>query len=916
MLEPGKPYKTNSILSFYKRHPLLCLAGILTIISFFIYHDFILGNQIYVYTDIASDMYAQTLPTLSYTAQYAGEQGYPLWSFSMGLGGNLYASVFSFGDPFISLSILMGKGALPYSLGILQAAKPVVAGVFFFLFLKTAGVKRDVSFLVAIMYAFCGHMIARGGWLSYPNEVVWVALVLYAMERYISKRDLRLLPFAVALLFLSLKGYQSLVYTVYLFAFALLRYYTVSKTARDKFAPFILKYIGLFALGGLLSAVIFVPNLMYGFGYGRIDAVVSDGSALLSGPGFHLANAYELFSAFFRTISMDAIGTGSAYTGAGNYLEGPLFYCGVLMPLVLLQSFVLENKRKRNAVIIMLAFSFCYIIFPSLRYAVNGFATGSYKHTSFIIVVMFLYASALVLEEMIFKRKVNFLLLSISFGIILGVSLGVYWTNQWLDYFTFETNILLLSLAMACLYFILYVLYYKKRLARRVFLIVTAAALCFEAGITSYNAVNNRDFLDRDFVSDKISYGDYTNEAVAYLNEREDGGFFRMETDYNGELLCSSLYQNFYGVKSYTWQTKYMMNLYTFLNAGLARTPNAVWPFNNRYALNSMLGIKYLLSFNEGLSLPGFEGIGNVDGIFVFENQNALSLGALYDKYVYASELEKTDNSVRDMVLLNAVALEDGADVPAGMEHFDIAEVESEKTVVDIDIYETFPSGMENVKTENNMLEFEPLEGGAMIDIPFAAESSVADISFDLSAPANTDIQFYLQRGEEILHTQEIAVEEGDNSVSISSFGAGTDHVTLIFNTPGAYSIQNIHITSLPDILFERSIAERQTHMMNIEDFSQNDIRGEIKSTGESLLFLSIPYDKGWSATVDGQEKEIILVDKGLTGIYLEDGEHEVKLSFRPPYMKVGGIISICALAAYIFLLARAGKKRRSIEKR
>ena len=89
-----------------------------------------------------------------------------------------------------------------------------------------------------------------------------------------------------------------------------------------------------------------------------------------------------------------------------------------------------------------------------------------------------------------------------------------------------------------------------------------------------------------------------------------------------------------------------------------------------------------------------------------------------------------------------------------------------------------------------------------------------------------------------------------------------------------------------------------------ITGHSQNRIDGRIRLARRKLLFFSIPYDKGWSATVDGRAARLRLVNIGFMGLPLDAGEHEVELRFTPPLRKPGAIVSLAGLAVYGFLFA------------
>lgn len=904
---------TNCFIRFYRRHTIICLLFVLSAVSFFVYKDFILLQKLFIYTDVASDSYGQTFPTLSYISGYVKDFGYPWWSFNMGLGGNLYAISLSVGDPFASLTILLGKDALPYTLGIVQAAKPVFAGLFFYLFLRKSGRDRDISFIVAILYAFCGHMIGRGAWFSYPNEVVWVAFVLYAIERYLMDSNYKLLPIAVAVFFLSQKGYQGVLYTLYFFVFVLIRYFSIHKFSRRDFAIFILKYIGLFVLGMALAAVLFLPSLMNGFQSARIADYNSETEALSSSQISGVIGLKEFFTVFYRTISIDALGTGSNYTGMVNYLEDPLFYCGTISLLLLPQAFFIADKRKRNAVIIMLALASCYIVFPFIRYALNGFTRETYKASSFIIIVMMLFACAMALENMICKKNIHIKLLCLTFAGVAGITIGgilLDKSGQYSFNFDFDPGILFLSGIFLFIYFLIFLLYRKSKALKKLIFLILTAAICIETGIFAFNSVNNRGTLGTEFVSQKISYNDYTNEAVEYLNTIENNSFYRLETDYSQGFLCASLYQNFYGVKSYTLQAKETLSFLNFVNAGLTAYPtNYVFSFNNRYALNSLLGVKYLLSLTDTLALPGYELIGKVEDIYIFKNTNAFSLGVGYSQYVYAGEMKNAGNTVRDLTLLQAVAVEDGAAIPEGMNHFDILGLESKKSIVPIDSTGLTMNGIQIISSEDDKITFQVMEDeGAEIRIPMPAGSaSISEISFSASSDEKSPCIINWLKNNEPVDTVRFETNKGEKAYNFSIPSADTCQLTL--TEKGIYTIGGIETSSLPQELYVQALAGKG-EMMNVTEFSQNRIKGETESQGNRILYLSIPFDRGWSAEVDGSKADIMVVDRGLMGINLTEGKHSIELSYTPPYLYAGSILSAIGAIIYIILLARRRQKK------
>lgn len=81
----------------------------------------------------------------------------------------------------------------------------------------------------------------------------------------------------------------------------------------------------------------------------------------------------------------------------------------------------------------------------------------------------------------------------------------------------------------------------------------------------------------------------------------------------------------------------------------------------------------------------------------------------------------------------------------------------------------------------------------------------------------------------------------------------------------------------------------------------------------DNLLFFSVPYDKGWTATVDGQEVEIVKADYGLMAIEVPEGTHEIRFTFLPYGFEAGAAVSLGS-AAFTVILCVVSRRRRFVQ--
>ena len=101
---------------------------------------------------------------------------------------------------------------------------------------------------------------------------------------------------------------------------------------------------------------------------------------------------------------------------------------------------------------------------------------------------------------------------------------------------------------------------------------------------------------------------------------------------------------------------------------------------------------------------------------------------------------------------------------------------------------------------------------------------------------------------------------------------------------------------------YYKDVYEADRHLLQIVAHNNNHIEGKITLDKPKLLFFSIPFDEGWQASVDGQKKDLQLINVGFMGLPLEKGQHEVRLTFVPPYSRLGMGVGLIALCLYMLM--------------
>lgn len=91
----------------------------------------------------------------------------------------------------------------------------------------------------------------------------------------------------------------------------------------------------------------------------------------------------------------------------------------------------------------------------------------------------------------------------------------------------------------------------------------------------------------------------------------------------------------------------------------------------------------------------------------------------------------------------------------------------------------------------------------------------------------------------------------------------------------------------------------------------EEDTRGfsaEITLDESNLVFFSVPYEKGFTATVDGEPAKLEIVNVGFMAVRVPAGTHEIRFNYMTPGLKAGFALSgvgILLLAGYLFIFRK-----------
>ena len=108
-----------------------------------------------------------------------------------------------------------------------------------------------------------------------------------------------------------------------------------------------------------------------------------------------------------------------------------------------------------------------------------------------------------------------------------------------------------------------------------------------------------------------------------------------------------------------------------------------------------------------------------------------------------------------------------------------------------------------------------------------------------------------------------------------------------------------------------RSLLGKEEVVCDTAEADGRKVFAWISTTENGFAVLSVPYDEGWSATVNGQPARIYEVNGGLSGIAVPAGGAEIQMTFTPKGLKKGIVVSGIGvlLVLGIIVLDRRRKK-------
>ena len=345
----------------------------------------------------------------------------------------------------------------------------------------------------------------------------------------------------------------------------------------------------------------------------------------------------------------------------------------------------------------------------------------------------------------------------------------------------------------------------------------------------------------------------------------------------------------------------------------MANTQRYSYMFDNnsqRTFLNALSNVGYYVQKNEKSAVPyGYEKISEepVKGYHIYKNRYTLPLGYTTDAYIERDTYDKQNALERQEALMQGVLLEDTTQLPAG-----IQKAEPEYTAkripytigktdgVSVDLEKgTFQVTKEKAKMT---LLFEGLPDSETYVLIHGmkvqtnedfwnSKAQIFDVSFSAKG-CKRKLRCYTPYFIRPSGQTDFLIHMGYREKPLTK-------VTVTFQSKGHGTIEDLAVYCQPMEHYKEQVVKLREDVLKHETFGTNTIRGTIDLKQDKILCLTVPYDKGWTAYVDGEKATLLQANTMYMALPLSAGNHTLELRYETYGLKVGILISLIGVACF-----------------
>ena len=830
------------------------------------------------------DLWHQYFPFFRVLREKLLTGGSFLYSWQNGMGTNFLALIAYYAaSPLNWLSIFFDEAHTREALMYFLAAKIGFCGAFFSCFLRYTFRRKDLSIVgFSLMYALCSYMLGYYWNVMWFDTIALFPLVMLGVVAMCREKKWKLYTIALALSLISnyYIGLFTCIFTIFMFA-----------------ASAVIEWQGFKAFFNRLWLIV----------RSSVIGICLGGFILL--PAYKaLQLTYSMNNTFPQQMEWenkwpDLFANLISYSDP-TYKEGlPNFACGMLA-ITLIGVFLFSagiKIREKIWSVLLLALIAVSCNMNQLNFIWHGFHVTNqlpYRFSfifSFILVVMAYRAYDIMTEKGIKIYQLPLLLI--------GPGAVVYMC--WLsakgaeEEFSLSDAALGSSLIITIVYIFIFICMKfipikSKGMHRAVINVAVTVTIIVE--LTENAAVGVQTVGSSDYKS----FPSYVKEVQIVLDEmesRDNPLFYRAEMTGTYTLNDSALY-GYHGISQFSSSanvsvTKFLQRMGMYASeAGNRYYYRTATPVSN-----SILGLNYIISkLGPMKSCSAFlEPVTAENPVNLYRNKYPLSLGFMMNREVTRI---------------------DAGDYRNPFEFQNV--IMSKASGLDLDLFTAQPVYM---ASHNNVETLKDSYGEYRYSITDQEKAASSEISF--AGVEGGYLYGYLEgRG---IKTIDVKNGDANAETGISSSGysiafpmgdvqaGGTATAALTFEddaTSGYYTFVGYAIN---EEVFGQMYERLADEQLEITEFSDTRIKGNINANNGGVLYLSIPYEKGWSVYIDGEKAESFPLFDAMTGVETSAGQHEIELKYTPEGFVAGVIASGGSLLLFVvFAFVESKRKKKN----
>lgn len=890
--------------------PYLWLFLITSLLFGVLFIQFILGDYAYVYVDMGGDTFDINYPLYYLFSNVFHGGGYENYFLNVGLGMDMSSYLFQYLNPLNLLVVMLPASLIPWGVLLATYLKLILISMFGYkLFLRWIGHPWG-SFVAALLWTFSSYVMLWGQHYGFCTSVMMFTIFLYLVHLFVEdgekSRNWLLVLWITLMLFtnyyfLYMSGIIGAMYVIIYLAFH-----------RESWKKILVKLLGLAGMGALgicIGGVCLIPTYNIFQGSTRAGAVNLNHLDSMLRP----YKPKWLYGFLARLISNNTMGIANKYTGAGNYYEIAMIFTSSLFFVSL--PYLLSKKGMRLKTLFLTVLSVVFLIFPfSGKLFTMNTAT---QRWSFILCMLEAFAVGMFVKLLLTEREKKRVSVCVAVGVVLtGCVYGLLFWGQAQKYFKLKEEYLIVFAVFMVIYGGLILLKSHSRKIDRVFLGLLAGVICVELVAANYPTINFRKNPTRNQVAVEY-YNDGTREAWNDLRQQDDS-LYRVSKTYESGSENDGMAQGYPGMSVYlTTNPKELIQLKE-MYGGTGVSDNFVYFNNDNFLLNSLLGVKYMLANpGDGLSEQNYAYVKSVGSKDIYENQNALPFGYLYDHVWSKEQVEEMTEIERTLAAVHGFYFSDEDGHKEGDTAYSQAVRQTEEGISLMD-REFQAVDCQGTKTEegivmSNMTNDPHIEMKKVQDA--FGEGAVHTITMKVKAPKKVDMALYYKT----------ARDEGFRQDQIYIFHISPKNDTWIYTVPGDITdiridvsteisdvtIQDIRVSNCPS----DNKAYEKLQNTDIRDiaYTDNTYQATINNNAAGTQMLCIPflYSEGWQASLDGEPVNLYDINSGLCGVEIPAGTHQVTLQYNIPHEKVGIALSLGGIFIYLLWIGFGAYRRR-----